>query len=72
MDMARESEDRAWARVEKMMIISSMPYMRFRPMRSASHPKNSWPMTVPPEVDTLIAVSALEGILPAPLLASCQ
>jgi hypothetical protein len=29
-------------------------------------------MTVPPEVETLMAVSAEEGILPALDLASCQ
>jgi len=62
--MPGEAEDRAWASVAKMMNMSSMPYMRLRPTMSARMPKPTWPMTVPPAVATLIAVSALTSIEP--------
>lgn len=35
-------------------------------------PKTTWPMTVPEEVATLKAVSALEGVLPGEWAAFCQ
>src|SRR5215471_2546684 len=64
MEMDLEFEERACARVAKMMIINSSPYIRFRPTMSASQPKPTWPRTVPPDVATLMAVSELLGIFP--------
>src|SRR5271170_7655403 len=57
------------ARVAARMIISSIPYMRFRPIQSAIYPNTNCPITVPTEVATLMAVSPLVGITP---LEVCQ
>lgn len=62
--MAGELDDRLWASVEKMMIMSSSPYIFFLPTTSASMPNPTWPLTVPVDVATLIAVSLASGILP--------
>jgi len=59
-----ELEARAWARVAKMMMMSSRPYIFLRPTMSARIPKPSCPRTVPPDVATLMAVSALVGMAP--------
>jgi len=64
IDMAWEGADKAWARVAKMIMISSSPYIFLRPTTSARYPKPSWPMTVPPDVETLIAVSEWGGMVP--------
>lgn len=47
-----------------MIKMSSMPYIFLRPTMSARIPKPICPITVPVEVATLMAVSALEGIFP--------
>src|ERR1700733_1844181 len=57
------------ARVAARMIMSSIPYMRFRPIQSAIYPNTTCPITVPTEVATLMAVSLLVGITP---LEVCQ
>ena len=57
-----EAAERACARVAKMMMMSSRPYIFLRPTISARIPKPNWPMTVPPEVETLRAVSAEDGM----------
>src|SRR2546421_12983287 len=57
------------ARVAARMIISSIPYMGFRPIQSAIYPNSNCPITVPTEVETLMAVMPLVGITP---LEVCQ
>ena len=47
-----------------MIKMSSMPYIFLRPTMSARIPKPICPTTVPVDVATLMAVSALEGIFP--------
>ena len=63
-DIARDDALRDCARVAARMIMSSTPYMRFRPSQSAMYPKTSCPITVPDDVATLMAVSLLLGIMP--------
>ncbi len=72
IEIPGESDESAWASVAKMIMISSSPYIFLRPTTSAKYPKPSCPMTVPPDVATLMAVSELGGIVPALDLASCQ
>lgn len=57
-----------WARVAMMMRMSSSPYIFLRPTMSARAPKPTWPMTVPAEVDSLMAVSWVVSSTP---LLSC-
>jgi len=47
-----------------MIMISSSPYIFLRPTTSARYPKPSCPITVPPDVETLIAVSEWGGRVP--------
>lgn len=70
METATEGELNAWASVAKIMMINSSPYIFLRPTTSARYPKANCPMTVPPDVATLIAVSLLGGMVPA--LEECQ
>src|ERR1700722_3149811 len=69
-DTAFEGEHSACARVAEMIIMSSIPYIFFRPRRSARYRKPTWPITAPAEVATLIAVSELCGMTPP--FDSCQ
>lgn len=64
MLMEGELLERDWARVAKMMMISSRPYILLRPTMSARMPKPSWPTTVPAEVDSLMVVSEGVGMVP--------
>lgn len=64
METAGELDDKAWIRVVTIMMISSTPYIFFRPIQSAMTPNPTWPTTVPQEVATLMAVSSWLEILP--------
>ena len=61
IDMEGELDDKAWARVAKIMMISSSPYILFRPTISARIPNPTCPMTVPPEVATYWSVRGSLG-----------
>jgi hypothetical protein len=59
------------ARVAVMMIINSIPYIFFRPSRSARYPKTIMPKTVPTFGATFMRFDASDGMFPL-LCGSCQ
>ena len=52
------------AKVERIMIANSTPYILRLPKTSASHPNPSWPATAPPAVAALMAVFTFVGSVP--------